>query len=176
MTPKSVTSFPIVRPAYIVELQVWASISFSPAANENKLKEELKEAIHGKSRILVIDDEDVIRKVAEGYLTNLGYEVILAENGRSGLDLFSQEFNNIDLVILDMIMPELNGRECFLAMRKIKPNIPVILASGFSNQSDLNQLIEEGLSAFIHKPYHEIELSHLVADVLKKSKKKRNKR
>jgi PAS domain S-box-containing protein len=121
----------------------------------------------GHGKILVIDDEDIIRNVAKSLLESLGYEVITAENGKKGLEVFKQEKENIDLVILDMIMPVMNGRECFEEIKKISSDVKIVLSSGFSRDEDVNELKKHGLSGFIRKPFHSAELSRLVKDILK---------
>ena len=124
------------------------------------------EAVSGNGRVLVVDDEPVMRATAEAILTELGYEVLLAENGREGLARFQETHAEIDLVLLDMIMPEMNGRDCFLAMREIDPRVRVVLSSGFTLDEDLDDLREKGLRGFVRKPYRVATLSHALADAL----------
>ncbi len=111
-----------------------------------------KEALRGSGIILVIDDEDVIRTTAGSILESLGYRVLMAENGRQGLELFQSEHQSIDLVLVDMVMPEMNGQECFFHMKEIDPDVRVILASGFSRDADLDELKKAGLKGFLRKP------------------------
>jgi PAS domain S-box-containing protein len=122
------------------------------------------EAVPGNGRVLVVDDEPVMRATAEAILTELGYEVLLAENGREGLERFQEAHAEIDLVLLDMIMPEMNGRDCFLAMRKIDPEVRVVLSSGFTMDEDLDDLRGHGLRGFVRKPYRVATLSRALAD------------
>ncbi len=115
----------------------------------------------------MIDDEAVMRATAEAILTDLGYDVLLAENERVGLELFKDKYNEIDLVLLDMIMPEINGRDCFTAMKEIDPNLRAVLSSGFTRDDDLTDLKADGLLGFIRKPYRGATLSRTVAAALK---------
>lgn len=124
------------------------------------------ELVPGKGCILVVDDEAVMRATAGAILENLGYEILSAEDGRSGLALFRQRWQEIDLVLMDMIMPELNGRDCFVEMQKIDPSVRVLLSSGFTRVDDLNDLRAAGLRGFIRKPYHSAALSRVVAAAL----------
>jgi PAS domain S-box-containing protein len=133
-----------------------------------KATAQISAPVKGHGRILIIDDEQVIRTTASAILKQLGYETITAENGLEGLDLFRQEADRTDLVILDMIMPIMNGRECFEKIRQIKPSQKVILASGFSKEDDLQSMKAMGLSGFIHKPFSVHELSTLLQEVLNK--------
>ncbi|MEE4252635.1 MAG: response regulator, partial [Desulfuromusa sp.] len=126
----------------------------------------------GSGLILIVDDEHVMRDTAGAILEDLGYQVLLAENGQVGLDLYRQNKNKIDLVLLDMIMPEMNGRDCFCEIRKINPNAKVILLSGFTKSQDLNDLRAAGLSGFIRKPYRAAGLSEIIADAMSSGDKR----
>ena len=126
----------------------------------------MQEATHGSGLILVIDDEDVIRATATALLQNLGYDVMLAENGRHGLELFRQHWKEIDLVLLDMVMPEMNGRDCFFKMKEISADVRVVLSSGFAKHTELANLRNAGLAGFIRKPYRSTELSRIVSAAL----------
>jgi len=119
----------------------------------------------GSGTILLVDDEEMIRKPVGKMLELLGYTVLLAENGKEAVDRFERE-RSIDLVILDMIMPEMNGKDCFLRLREINPYIPVILASGFSETEDIKTLRENGLNAFITKPFRQNQIAQLIHKIL----------
>lgn len=123
---------------------------------------EIENVKTGTGSILLIDDEELIRITASAILNSLGYEVITAENGLEGINLFKENINKIDLVILDMIMPVMNGRETFTAIRKINPEVPVIIASGFTKDDEMFTLKNQGLSGFIQKPYSRLELAEIV--------------
>ena len=122
--------------------------------------------VSGSGKILVVDDEQVIRETAKGILESIGYTVIVANNGREGADLFEQQATSIDLVLMDMIMPEMNGEESFYAMQKIDPEVKVLLASGFSRGADIEKLRDDGLQGFINKPFTAVALSRMIATVL----------
>ena len=126
----------------------------------------LLQPLHGSGTILVVDDEAVMRATAAAILEDLGYVMLLADNGRTGLELFREKWNEIDLVLLDMIMPEMNGRDCFAAMKEIDPDARIILSSGFTRSDDLADLREAGLAGFIRKPYRSVALSQIVASAL----------
>ena len=126
--------------------------------------------IQGSGRILVVDDEEVMRTTAKALLEDLGYEIVLAANGKQALEKFQQERGKIDLVLLDMIMPEMNGKDCFKELRMIEPDIKIILSSGFTREDDLRELQLSGLSGFIRKPYRSSNLSQIIYDALGGSK------
>jgi PAS domain S-box-containing protein len=125
--------------------------------------------VQGRGVILLVDDEVVMRAAGEALLTEYGYEVLLAENGQIATDLFREQSSAIDLVILDMIMPVMNGRDCFAELQKIRPDIPIILASGFTQNDDLNDLRQKGLAGFIRKPFRGAALSRVVAEAMQKA-------
>ncbi len=125
------------------------------------------EVIHGKGLVLVADDESVMRIVARAFLKKWGYDTVIAENGRMAVDLYRERAGEIDLVILDMIMPEMNGRDCFFAIKNIRPDAKIVLSSGFSRNEDVLDLKEHGLKGFVRKPFSSGELSRIVAEALR---------
>ena len=120
----------------------------------------------GTGKILVIDDEGVMRVTATAILSELGYQVLAAENGQVGLDMFRDKHQEIDLVLLDMVMPEMNGRDCFFAMRQIDADVRVILSSGFTQSEELADMRDNQLLGFVRKPYRAAVLSRVVAAAL----------
>ncbi len=121
----------------------------------------------GSGTILVVDDEPIMRTTCRAILEGYGYEVLLAEDGLQGLDLYKQQADRIDLVMLDMVMPEMNGRDCFLAIREISPDVPVIMSTGFSHLKELKDLKGKGLFDIIHKPFRRMELATMVLKALR---------
>ena len=130
------------------------------------LEDPKEQPLGGSGLILVVDDEAVMRATAAAILEDLGYQVRLAENGRSGLEDFRAHWKKIDLVLLDMIMPEMNGRDCFIEMRKIDPTAKIVLSSGFAHSADLADLRAAGLVGFIRKPYRTVALSRTMVAAL----------
>ena len=107
----------------------------------------------GSERILVVDDEETVRTILEKSLEFLGYQVDVAENGLRGLELFEENANAYDLVILDMIMPEMSGDEVFMELKKINKNVAVLLASGYASDERTAAVMEAGGRGFIQKPF-----------------------
>lgn len=124
-------------------------------------------AVHGKGLVLVVDDEAVMRATGGALLEEYGYDVLLAENGRAALDIYRERHAEIDLVILDMVMPVMSGHDCFLEMKKIRPDARIVLSSGFTRNEDLSELRAAGLRGFIQKPFHGIEFSRVVAEAMR---------
>ena len=117
----------------------------------------------GGGTVLVIDDESVIRGMVRRMLEGLGWEVLLAEDGAEGVETFRREHGRIDVVLLDMVMPRMSGRECFREIKAIDPEARVIMASGFTADHAVSDLMSEGLVAFLKKPYRQVELLRTLA-------------
>jgi len=122
--------------------------------------------VSGAGRILLVDDEEVMRVTGQAILEDLGYKVTVAANGKHALEIFGKDPEAFDLVILDMIMPEMNGRDCFAALRALRNDMRVILSSGFTRENELDEMMEKGLKGFIRKPFRMAELSRLMHEVL----------
>ena len=119
--------------------------------------------IRGTGRILIVDDEESIRNFVSTSLKNLGYTVDTCRDGATGTDYYRHHHSEIDLVILDLIMPKMSGEDAFYEMKKIDPNVKVIVASGFSHTQTTNKMLNEGALTLLNKPFHIIELSKAVA-------------
>jgi PAS domain S-box-containing protein len=139
-----------------------------PLMTEEPLEESgsPSQMISGSGRILLVDDEDIVRATVQAMLQDLGYHILLAENGQAGLEMYMQHHQSIDLVILDMIMPVMNGRDCFAALQKVNPEVRVILSSGYLDKEDLAQMETLGLRGFISKPFGITEISKVIHEVL----------
>ena len=124
------------------------------------------DVVTGSGKILLVDDEELIRTTGKLMLEKMGYTVLLAENGRSAVELFKQIYKEIDLVVMDMVMPEMNGGDAFEEMRRIDPACKVIISSGFSRSRNIDELKSIGLSGFIQKPFRNSKLSQFLAEVL----------
>ncbi|ERP38953.1 response regulator [Chitinivibrio alkaliphilus] len=118
--------------------------------------------------ILIIDDEELIRHTAQTILQKKGYHAYTASDGPSGVTLFRKKKKEIDLIILDMNMPVMSGRETFEEIRTISPQVPVLISSGFSHSAYVTTIQEESYTAFLQKPFRRQELYATVATVLQK--------
>ena len=108
--------------------------------------------IDGRERILLVDDEEVVRNLAERMLTKAGYQVITCVDGAEAVQLYRTAMNAIDLVLLDMMMPKMNGRDTFAALKKFNPSVKVLIMSGFSDQ-DVQEFLRDGILGYIAKPF-----------------------
>lgn len=120
----------------------------------------------GTETILLVDDEDFIRNVGERTFTKFGYSVLNASDGKNALELYRKEQDQIGLVILDLMMPGMNGRRCLEELLKVNPQAKIIVASGYSDIGPMKESIEAGAKSFIGKPYQMRQLLKLVRDVL----------
>ncbi len=118
--------------------------------------------------ILIVDDEDVVRNFSENMLRSLGYKTLSAPNGKKGLEIYKKQKDKIDLVILDLIMPVMAGKETYMKLKKISPTIKVILASGYSKDEKATEILRQGAMGFIQKPFRILELSKIVNNILHK--------
>ncbi|GAB4227879.1 MAG: hypothetical protein OHK0028_00950 [Deltaproteobacteria bacterium] len=116
----------------------------------------------GRGRILLVDDQEPVREVARDMLESLGYEVVTAGDGREGLSRYRESWRQIDLVVLDMVMPGMSGGDCFRKMKEINPGARVVLSSGYSLEGAVQSVMDEGILAFLQKPYRLEELSRVV--------------
>ena len=107
----------------------------------------------GSGTVLVIDDEEAVRNVARMMLERAGFTVLTAADGREGLEVFQRRAEEIGVVLLDLTMPHMNGEEAFRALRHIRADVPVILASGYSEQDTSAQFAGKGIAGFVQKPF-----------------------
>lgn len=125
-----------------------------------------REAPFGHETILLIDDERVILDVAGRILQRLGYAVLQAQDGEEAVRLFAERHHEIALVILDMVMPRLSGREVFRRLQALNPEVRVLLSSGYSADGDTQAILHEGVVGFVQKPYVMNELAQAVKRAL----------
>jgi two-component system cell cycle sensor histidine kinase/response regulator CckA len=116
----------------------------------------------GEGRILLVDDEDIVRRTGTLLLESLGYEVVTARNGREGVERFATEHEALALVLLDMIMPEMNGHDAFRAMQQIDAEVPVVVCSGYAADEIVRSLRDQGLAGFLPKPYRRAALAEVI--------------
>jgi two-component system cell cycle sensor histidine kinase/response regulator CckA len=141
---------------------------YLPKSNKDFLAERpaAEETIAGRETILLVDDEEMITDIGGKMLKKLGYRVVLAGSGRKALRLFDKLHGKIDLVILDMIMPEMGGSETFDQLKAISPDIKVLLSSGYSLDGQASQIMKRGCRGFIQKPFNLKHFSKKVREIL----------
>jgi two-component system cell cycle sensor histidine kinase/response regulator CckA len=141
---------------------------YFPASVKKVIKEEKVhvDIVKGDGTILLVDDEDVIIDVSRELLEVLGYRVYMARSGREAIEVYKEKGSEIDLVILDMIMPGLGGGETFDLLKSLNPDIRVILSSGYSINGKAKEIMERGCRTFIQKPFQMSDLSDSIRKVL----------
>lgn len=142
-----------------------------PLTQLNAIPEDIacsldKNLFTGDETILLVDDEKIIVDVARDMLEILGYQVIATQKGQDAVDIYAREKDKIDLVIQDMVMPGMNGADLFQALKKINPDVKVILASGYVMNKQIAAVLEQGCRAFMPKPFRLEDLSLKVREVL----------
>ncbi len=123
---------------------------------------------NGSALILLVDDEEMVREVNREILEVLGYHVLTAKNGRKALEIYRQNKDRIDLVILDMIMPEMSGTEVFKKIKEINPEARVLLASGYSSDGEAAAIMGRDSTGFIQKPFTIKKLATRIKSILQR--------
>ncbi|NVM57805.1 MAG: response regulator [Desulfobacterales bacterium] len=140
-------------------------------ASEKAFSQAAKTAIKivkGDETILLVDDETMILDVGQQLLKTMGYDVLIATDGKQAVEIYRGNKNKIDLVILDMIMPEFDAGKVFDQMREINPHVKVLLSSGYSIEGQATEILERDCNGFIQKPFNIVELSQSIRGILKK--------
>ncbi len=140
---------------------------YLPVSKKNPPVSNEKQTLYkGNSTLLVVDDEANQRSLSKSLLTQLGYKVLTAGNGREATEVYKGNKNNIDLIILDLIMPDMSGKEAFEEMKRINPNVKVILMSGYSQNGKAEEAINLGAIDFLQKPFRLHEISKAIRKAL----------
>jgi len=139
-----------------------SAISSVHAASEDRWR--------GEGTVLLVDDEETVRMVASDMLSELGFTVLTAVDGRDALQLYRLKRDEITLVLMDLNMPHLNGEEAFHQLRSIDPQVRVVLSSGFSEQEVTRKFLGKGLAGFVQKPYTLAILRDALSRLLRRDK------
>ena len=129
---------------------------------------EVQRVSKGNETILLVDDEQLILDVGKEMLAAFGYTVIAASDAREALDMFKTCHEDIDLVILDMVMPTMSGGELYDRMKEVQPDVKVLLSSGYSVNGTPGQILDKGCDGFIQKPFTMAQLSEAIRTILEK--------
>lgn len=122
----------------------------------------------GEGMTLLVDDEEAVLRVGEGLLKRIGFGVLKARNGVEALEVFDRHADAIVCVILDLSMPQMGGEEAFLKLRERKPDLPIIVSSGYTERDVVGRFAGKKLTAFMHKPYTGDELREKLREILTK--------
>ena len=141
---------------------------YLPAVEEETIEEkDLPERLsNGTETVLLADDEDEIIDVSQAVLKKLGYEILIARGGKEAIKVYRKNRKKIDIVILDMIMPDMGGGDVYDRLKEINPKIRVLLSSGYSIDGQASEILARGCNGFIQKPFNLKQLSRKIGEVL----------
>ena len=138
-------------------------------ASEKEVVEERKltgDTLGGFETVLFVDDEEMITEIGENLLKWLGYKVFIAGTGKEAIEIYEENKGQIDIVLLDMIMPDMSGSEVYDRMKEINPKVKVLLSSGYSTDGQATEILNRGCMDFIQKPFKMKELSQKLRRIL----------
>ncbi len=130
---------------------------------------DIQEPSKGSETILLVDDDEPAGRVGREILEQHGYKVMMAANGYEAVDIYTDFCHQINLVLLDVILPDLSGEQVFTALKQINPNVIVVLASGYSVNKQINALLNQGCADFVQKPFQSQSLSNKVRFALNRT-------
>jgi two-component system, cell cycle sensor histidine kinase and response regulator CckA len=136
------------------------------AAGTGEEMTPLPDGYQGQETILLVDDEEIIRGLGIDILEDRGYRVFSASEGREAVKIYRERAQEIDLIILDVMMPGIGGRETYRQIKAVNPQVKVLLSSGYSTDGEVGEILKQGVSGFVQKPYREEELAAKVREVL----------
>ncbi len=136
---------------------------YLPVSAEHNQEVTLKTVTkQGHGTVLLVDDEDIIRQTGALLLEHMGYSVILARNGSEGVAMYKDRQEEIDFIILDMVMPVMNGKEAFEHIQRINPAAKIVITSGFAKNVDINAMLETGAVGYLMKPFSRLQLQKIL--------------
>jgi CheY-like chemotaxis protein len=141
---------------------------FLPASDAKLIKDKQDqiELVRGNGAILIVDDEEESLLAEELMLKELGYEVMAVRSGKEALEIYRENMTRLALVTLDMIMPEMSGKDTYAQLKQINPAVKVLLISGYSSNQQVKEIMGLGCSAFLQKPYDIFRLSQKINEVI----------
>lgn len=143
------------------------SLTFPAVVGESPVEERGETfPLCGTGTILIADDEDDVRSMVRAMLESFGYRVLEACDGREAVDLYREKSGEIDLVLLDMMMPRMTGEEAFAEIRSISSSARAVLASGYDERGRISEVVASGFSGFLRKPFRRRELGQKVSEAL----------
>ena len=119
-----------------------------------------------KGTVLVVDDEELVREVEGTLLQRIGYNTLMASNSREACQLFQDKYKQIDLVILDMIMPDENGATTYKRLKRINPDVKVLIATGYMKDVNVDEILDDIPNQIIMKPFKLGELTNKIDTIL----------
>lgn len=133
------------------------------------LESGLDETVPGETAVLFVDDEEMIRRIGSGILTRQGYKVLLASDGLEALTVFEKNRNRIGCVVLDLVMPEMDGMQACARLKKTSPGLPIILTTGYGEEEIRRRFGKLELPCFLRKPFTAASLLEMVSETMSSS-------
>ena len=152
-SPKTGSSFSIILP-------------LKETADDPGIQSEDEKKGLWMESVLLVDDEKKVQMAGNKMCKALGYSVVTAESDKKALSIYKKKKERISLVLLDMIMPGMNGLETFLELKKLNPDVKVLLSTGYSIDEKAQEMLRQGCKGFLLKPYSVVELSHKLKEIL----------
>jgi PAS domain S-box-containing protein len=140
-------------------------LSFEPETAAGGLAPDAR-VMRGTGMILVVDDEPSFLDISKRILEDLGYSAVTCATGRDAVDYFRAHHGDIDIVIIDVMMPDLSGCDCFRELQKIDPGVLAIISTGYGLTNEIEAVLNEGAAGFIQKPFESSALSQALSKVL----------
>jgi len=141
-------------------------ISLHREKKSQKILRTADEITRATGTVLLVDDEDMILEVEKELLETLGYEVLTARDGKEAVEIYKKKWDNIDLVLMDMVMPNMGGGEAYDRMKEINPRVKVLLSSGYSIDREAKEILAQDCDGFIQKPCTIKELSEKIRKIV----------
>jgi CheY-like chemotaxis protein len=144
---------------FYVYLPASEEIAVSESSTDDKF-------LTGTETILMVDDEEMVLDAGTQIIEAMGYRVLMANSGTEAVDIYAKNKENIDLVVLDMVMPEMGGGETYDALKETDKDVKVLLSSGYSLDGEAEEIMQRGCDGFIQKPFKVEELSKKLREIL----------
>ena len=148
---------------------MWLPAAAQPASQErqdDRVKAQHPVAKH-KARVLIVDDDAMIRQISKRMLVSIGCDVLLADSGASAVEIYRSNIGQIDLVILDLSMPVMDGAECFEKRKQNDATVRVLICTGHGKHADNEEILSHGALGIVRKPFDLDELSEKVEQALR---------
>ncbi|MFA7059718.1 MAG: response regulator [Pedobacter sp.] len=146
--------------------KIFLPLTAVPDILETKLTFDSVSSVKARGAILLVDDEEELRIIGTSLLKAMGYSVMIAPDGREALEIYHEQRAGIDLILLDLLMPEMGGVHMYRRLREISPSLPIIVCSGYSVEEILEDIYSDKYSAVIQKPYNPDQLRNTLMKLL----------
>jgi CheY-like chemotaxis protein len=123
-------------------------------------------AVKARKTLLLVDDDDAIREIGQELLKDMGYAVLVAKDGVEAVEVYRKHGDGVDIVLLDVIMPNMGGYEAYDCLKRIDRNVKVLLWSGANVNAEAREMLKRGCDGFIHKPFNIQKLSRKIREIL----------